>query len=335
MGPGALDLSPIVATFMLIIVGSLVATSSGAEVTRRAVSRRGRNGRGRRRCSTRSRSSSAITNVERGDEVNVFPGLEISNTRNTGGRLRRARGRRRDRGGAHRPLAGAADRLLRCAQRQPVAVAAGRDAARRGARQPGRQGARGRRDRLHRPGRWPAFNVADSLHRGGGVRPAVRGRGEPGRESEPEPPSARTPASASTRPGRARRHAVARGRAAPHRGGARSAWTGDGAPKNHRVAAGERVAVEAIAAGERGRSRPPDFEVVYEDEHLLVVDKPAGLVTHPAPGHAARRSPRRWPAGPRAEPTPSEPASCTGWTATPRGCSSSPLGRGIRGAPAA
>jgi len=30
-----------------------------------------------------------------------------------------------------------------------------------------------------------------------------------------------------------------------------------------------------------------DFEVVYEDEHLLVVDKPAGLVVHPGAGHAA------------------------------------------------
>jgi 23S rRNA pseudouridine1911/1915/1917 synthase len=27
--------------------------------------------------------------------------------------------------------------------------------------------------------------------------------------------------------------------------------------------------------------------VVYEDEHLIVIDKPAGLVVHPAPGHAA------------------------------------------------
>src|SRR3970040_2698630 len=27
------------------------------------------------------------------------------------------------------------------------------------------------------------------------------------------------------------------------------------------------------------------LSVVYEDEDLLVVDKPAGLVTHPAPGH--------------------------------------------------
>jgi 23S rRNA pseudouridine1911/1915/1917 synthase len=28
-----------------------------------------------------------------------------------------------------------------------------------------------------------------------------------------------------------------------------------------------------------------DLVVAYEDEHLLVVDKPAGLVVHPAPGH--------------------------------------------------
>lgn len=27
------------------------------------------------------------------------------------------------------------------------------------------------------------------------------------------------------------------------------------------------------------------LEIVYEDAHLLVVNKPAGLVTHPAPGH--------------------------------------------------
>jgi 23S rRNA pseudouridine1911/1915/1917 synthase len=29
-----------------------------------------------------------------------------------------------------------------------------------------------------------------------------------------------------------------------------------------------------------------DLDVRYEDEHLLVVDKPAGVVVHPAPGHA-------------------------------------------------
>ncbi|WP_148861751.1 23S rRNA pseudouridine(1911/1915/1917) synthase RluD [Marinobacter fonticola] len=30
-----------------------------------------------------------------------------------------------------------------------------------------------------------------------------------------------------------------------------------------------------------------DLNIVYEDEHLLVIDKPAGLVVHPAAGHAA------------------------------------------------
>ena len=31
---------------------------------------------------------------------------------------------------------------------------------------------------------------------------------------------------------------------------------------------------------------PAPFTIAYEDEHLLIVDKPAGLVVHPAPGHA-------------------------------------------------
>lgn len=31
-----------------------------------------------------------------------------------------------------------------------------------------------------------------------------------------------------------------------------------------------------------------DFELVYEDEHLLVINKPVGLVTHPAPGNRDR-----------------------------------------------
>lgn len=29
-----------------------------------------------------------------------------------------------------------------------------------------------------------------------------------------------------------------------------------------------------------------DLRIAYEDEHLLVVDKPAGVVVHPSPGHA-------------------------------------------------
>jgi 23S rRNA pseudouridine1911/1915/1917 synthase len=63
--------------------------------------------------------------------------------------------------------------------------------------------------------------------------------------------------------------------------------TVDGAAraKNHRVGEGERV---AIAHREEPAPAPPamtPFEVVHQDEHLMVVNKPAGLVTHPAPGH--------------------------------------------------
>jgi len=33
------------------------------------------------------------------------------------------------------------------------------------------------------------------------------------------------------------------------------------------------------------RPNPIDLTIVYEDDHLAVLDKPAGLVVHPAPGH--------------------------------------------------
>ena len=56
-------------------------------------------------------------------------------------------------------------------------------------------------------------------------------------------------------------------------------------PKNHRVAAGQVVSVEDGADAVGTADPAPAIEVVYEDADLLVVDKPAGLVTHPAPGH--------------------------------------------------
>jgi 23S rRNA pseudouridine1911/1915/1917 synthase len=60
-------------------------------------------------------------------------------------------------------------------------------------------------------------------------------------------------------------------------------------PKRHRVAAGERIEVapeSATVAATAGESAGQvDFSVVWEDEHLLVVDKPAGVVVHPARGH--------------------------------------------------
>jgi 23S rRNA pseudouridine1911/1915/1917 synthase len=60
-------------------------------------------------------------------------------------------------------------------------------------------------------------------------------------------------------------------------------------PKRHLVTPGERVvAVLADPAAAAAPDEPvPDFGIAYEDEHLIVVDKPAGVVVHPARGHPA------------------------------------------------
>jgi len=58
--------------------------------------------------------------------------------------------------------------------------------------------------------------------------------------------------------------------------------------KSHRLAGGEQLEFEPpertadVLAPEQ-----MDLRIAYEDEHLVVVDKPAGLVVHPAPGHAS------------------------------------------------
>jgi 23S rRNA pseudouridine1911/1915/1917 synthase len=62
----------------------------------------------------------------------------------------------------------------------------------------------------------------------------------------------------------------------------------DGArrPKRHVLAGGETVAVEDPEPGAADPEAPPaPFAIAYEDEHVLVVDKPAGVVVHPARGH--------------------------------------------------
>jgi 23S rRNA pseudouridine1911/1915/1917 synthase len=56
--------------------------------------------------------------------------------------------------------------------------------------------------------------------------------------------------------------------------------------KRHQVSAGERIEVEADAAVAVPEAEPAvSFRIALEDEHLLVIDKPAGLVVHPARGH--------------------------------------------------
>ena len=60
------------------------------------------------------------------------------------------------------------------------------------------------------------------------------------------------------------------------------------APKRRLLQAGDLVETAdapETAAVAPGAAPPVHFAVIYEDEHLLVVDKPAGVVVHPARGH--------------------------------------------------
>ena len=59
------------------------------------------------------------------------------------------------------------------------------------------------------------------------------------------------------------------------------------ASASRRVRAGQAVQIELVPTEESLAFRPQAMELalLYEDEHLLVLDKPAGLVVHPAAGH--------------------------------------------------
>jgi 23S rRNA pseudouridine1911/1915/1917 synthase len=60
---------------------------------------------------------------------------------------------------------------------------------------------------------------------------------------------------------------------------------GEPVPKRHRLRAGERVSVEVPPEAVAGEHVEAPYALPYRDEHLLVVDKPAGVVVHPARGH--------------------------------------------------
>lgn len=60
-------------------------------------------------------------------------------------------------------------------------------------------------------------------------------------------------------------------------------------PKRHVVRPGERISIEPDEIDEAaadGAAAGAPFAVRWEDDSLLIVDKPAGVVVHPARGHA-------------------------------------------------
>ena len=63
---------------------------------------------------------------------------------------------------------------------------------------------------------------------------------------------------------------------------------GSSQAKSHRLAAGDELTVE-IPESRPSELEPEqlDLRIAYEDEHLLVVDKPAGIVVHPSAGHSS------------------------------------------------
>ena len=61
---------------------------------------------------------------------------------------------------------------------------------------------------------------------------------------------------------------------------------GSAIPKNYKLRDGDVLEVEFPEAREAD-AEPEDIplDVVYEDEDIIVINKPAGMVVHPAPGH--------------------------------------------------
>ncbi len=62
-----------------------------------------------------------------------------------------------------------------------------------------------------------------------------------------------------------------------------------GRTASRRVRVGQAIRLELVPTAQSQAFRPEamDLAIVFEDEHLLVLEKPVGLVVHPAPGHWA------------------------------------------------
>jgi 23S rRNA pseudouridine1911/1915/1917 synthase len=62
---------------------------------------------------------------------------------------------------------------------------------------------------------------------------------------------------------------------------------GPGGAASRRLRGGQKLQLELVPTDESRAFRPQamDLQILFEDEHLMVIAKPAGLVVHPAPGN--------------------------------------------------
>lgn len=63
---------------------------------------------------------------------------------------------------------------------------------------------------------------------------------------------------------------------------------GEAVKTRQKLVGSERLVLDAVLEAEiDDQAEPIGLQVVFEDDHLMVINKPAGLVVHPASGHAA------------------------------------------------
>ena len=97
---------------------------------------------------------------------------------------------------------------------------------------------------------------------------------------------------------------------------------GEPRPKRHKLAASEVIEVRPMAPPVSDLVPEPSvpFRIAYEDADLIVVNKPAGVVTHPSAGHRDGTLVHGLLAHAVAGGgDPTRPGSCTAWTATRAG----------------
>ena len=89
--------------------------------------------------------------------------------------------------------------------------------------------------------------------------------------------------------------------------------------KSHRLRGGEEVEFDAPErATPELAAEEMDLRIVYEDEHLVVVDKPAGLVVHPGARPCNGNARARTALARHRRRGPDSPGSCIASTATRR-----------------